>query len=279
MLPDFIIIGAMKCGTTSLHYYLSLHPDISVSRRKELDFFVAEENWAKGLAWYESQFPDKGKVRGEASPKYTFSPRHAGVPERMASVIPDAKLIYLVRDPLERIVSHYVHLVEAGREERTLDEALADRHDNPYLCRSLYYAQIERYLAVFDPLRILVVAQEDLLGERQSTLDTIYRFLQVRTPFNRQEYSRKRHQSEHKRRKTRIGRAMASLAPLTWLARLNPASRWHLERLVYFPFSTPIVRPRMSECRRAEIAGVLREDIALLEGFAGRRFNWATKAD
>ena len=75
MLPDFIIIGAMKCGTTSLHHYLSLHPDISVSRRKELDFFVAEENWARGLAWYESQFPDKGKVRGEASPKYTFNPR------------------------------------------------------------------------------------------------------------------------------------------------------------------------------------------------------------
>jgi hypothetical protein len=68
VLPNLIIIGAPKCGTTSLHHYLSLHPQISMSREKELNFFIAERNWSKGIAWYAAQFAADNKVRGEASP-------------------------------------------------------------------------------------------------------------------------------------------------------------------------------------------------------------------
>lgn len=279
MLPDFIIIGAMKCGTTSLHYYLSLHPDIYMSHWKELDFFITEGNWSKGLEWYQAQFTGKGKLLGEASPKYTFYPRHAGVPERIASVIPKAKLIYLVRDPVERIISHYIHLVEEGSETRSLDEALADPTDNDYLCRSRYYAQIERYLAHFNPTQILIVAQEDLWNERQRTLDTIFRFLQVASPFSHPNYSQERHQSKHKRMKTHLGRAMAKHAPFTWLTRLNPKSRWHFERVLFYPFSSPIKRPALGKAQRAKLSALLREDVARLETFAGRRFNWSSKGE
>src|SRR5919106_4193832 len=98
-LPTFVIIGAQKCGTTALHSYLSRHPEVSMSRPKELDFFVEGANWEKGVDWYRSRFDGAAKARGESSPNYTAHPMLAGVPERMAELVPDAKLIFMVRDP------------------------------------------------------------------------------------------------------------------------------------------------------------------------------------
>ena len=95
MLPNLIVIGAAKCGTTSLHEYLNEHPEISMSSEKELYFFVEEKNLGKGLAWYESQFDPSAPVRGESSPGYSALPLYRGVPERMAETIPDAKLVVI----------------------------------------------------------------------------------------------------------------------------------------------------------------------------------------
>src|ERR687894_2292944 len=75
-LPNLIVIGAQKCGTSVLHYYLSLHPEVSMSRPKELNFFIEERNWPRGLDWYKSQFDGDARVRGEASPNYTAYPQH-----------------------------------------------------------------------------------------------------------------------------------------------------------------------------------------------------------
>ena len=109
MLPNLIVIGAAKCGTTSLHAYLDEHPEIAMSREKELHFFVDRKNWGRGIEWYEAQFDASAPVRGESSPGYSAYPLYEGVAERMARVVPDAKLVYLVRDPVERVVSHYTH--------------------------------------------------------------------------------------------------------------------------------------------------------------------------
>src|SRR5687768_10052815 len=109
-LPNLIVIGAMKCGTTALHEALALHPDIVMSQPKELNFFFAPDhgngswelgNWHRGLDWYCSHWPAQALVRGESSPGYT-SPSHPEAAERMATVIPDARLLCLVRDPLIR---------------------------------------------------------------------------------------------------------------------------------------------------------------------------------
>src|SRR5688572_16712902 len=96
-LPNLVVIGGAKTGTTSLHAYLALHPEIFMSRVKEIRFFT--HHYEEGAAWYAAHFR-KGcdhAVRGEASPQYTAHPRLAGVPERMHTLIPDAKLIYVVR--------------------------------------------------------------------------------------------------------------------------------------------------------------------------------------
>ena len=96
-----------------------------MSREKELHFFVERKNWGRGLDWYESQF-SAAPVRGVSSPGYSAFPLYEGVAERMAETIPHAKLVYLVRDPVERIVSHYTHRTVNWPEMGTLEQALAD---------------------------------------------------------------------------------------------------------------------------------------------------------
>ena len=88
-LPNLIVIGGLKCGTTSLHHYLNLHPQVAMSRPKELNFFVAELNWELGADWYASHFDRTAQVRGETSPHYTNLPRFAGVADRMFGALAD----------------------------------------------------------------------------------------------------------------------------------------------------------------------------------------------
>src|SRR5687768_14093660 len=98
MLPTFVIIGAMKCGTTSLHYYLAQHPEICMPQKKETDFFITEINYHRGRGWYESLFAQPAKITakacGEASPNYAKTWQFRGVPERMHDLLPQARLIY-----------------------------------------------------------------------------------------------------------------------------------------------------------------------------------------
>src|SRR5688500_19574724 len=90
-LPNLIVIGGLKCGTTSLHHYLNLHPEVAMSRPKELNFFVAELNWPLGAEWYGRHFERAAAVRGETSPHYTDRPRLEGVAERMRDLVPHAR--------------------------------------------------------------------------------------------------------------------------------------------------------------------------------------------
>ncbi|MGC4020653.1 MAG: sulfotransferase domain-containing protein [Cyclobacteriaceae bacterium] len=111
-----MIIGAMKAGTTSLHDYLSKHPDVFMSVQKELDFFVEQKNWKLGIDWYKKQFPVSTIAIGESSPNYTKSLIFGNVPDKIKSILPDVKLIYILRDPIKRLVSHYSHQYIDRRE-------------------------------------------------------------------------------------------------------------------------------------------------------------------
>ena len=170
-LPTFIIIGAMKCGTSSLHYYLSQHPDISMSTPKELNYFLSSaegdknlkiqgRNFEQGIEWYKSHFDANCSARGESSPAY-MDPRHLGVAKRMSDTVPDATLLVLTRDPFERAISEFRHRVATGEEMRPLQEAVLDPNSS-YVAQSRYHACLEPFYEYFGPGKILRFRQEDL---------------------------------------------------------------------------------------------------------------------
>ena len=166
-LPNLIVAGFQKCGTSSLHRYLDLHPEIAMSRLKEPDFFRVDRTWDKGLDWYRGLFDAEAAVRGEASVNYAALPISEGVAERIAKHIPDVRLIFCVREPVERAVSNYIHMWSMGHERRPIDEALLDLGSS-YLQRSRYAHQLAPFRAAFGEDQILVIRQEDLLDERRS---------------------------------------------------------------------------------------------------------------
>jgi hypothetical protein len=199
VLPDLIVIGAQKCGTTSLHHYLDAHPEVAMSQPKELDFFIGRDGWARGRAWYEEHFKSSpAAIRGESSPSYTNYPRYRCVPERIAQMVPDARLIYVVRDPIARIVSNYIHSYANGETRRGIDAELGDLRNSDYVGQSLYFTQLRRYLRVFPAERILVIAQEDLLNDRLGTLRRVFAFLGVAEDFVSPRFDREHHPSATK---------------------------------------------------------------------------------
>lgn len=274
-LPDFIIIGGMKCGTTSLHYYLNCHPDISMSVEKELNFFIYQRNWHKGIDWYQSQFRGQGKIHGEASPNYTSFPRWTETVSLMSKILPDVKLIYLVREPIQRLISHYVHKLADGGENRPIEEALSDFEDNyhnPYICRSRYYLQLEQYLQYFDAVNLLVITTEELYYYPEQVLPKILRFLGVSDDITSINYQKKLHKSVLKRQKTELGNHIAQLSIMAKINHLPPRVSYPLNKLIYFPFSVPVKKPHLSEDLKIRLIDYLQEDIKQLRTFTGKDF-------
>jgi hypothetical protein len=191
-LPTVVVIGAMKCGTTSLHGYLDAHPEVGMSRPKELNFFFGPDavdagddvetwtlgNWHRGTAWYAAHFDPACAVRGESSPGYT-SPSHPESAARMAAVVPEAHLVYAVRDPVRRALSQYGHHRRQGTEHRPVGEALLDPASQ-YVARGRYLERLAPFLATgaFDG-RITVVAQEELERDLGSAMRAVFAALDV----------------------------------------------------------------------------------------------------
>jgi hypothetical protein len=271
-LPNLIVIGAQKCGTSVLHYYLSLHPEVSMSKPKELNFFIEERNWPRGVDWYKAQFDAGARVRGEASPNYTAYPQHDGVPERIHSVVPDAKLIYMIRDPLERIAAHWVHNYAKRREKGTLAETLV--HPNTsYVTRSMYAMQLERFLTHYPKEQVLVFQQSELRHQRMQTLRTIFEFIGVDPEFNHPRFEQERHQTSGKTRATRLAVRLEKLGRGR-RGRMFPQNFWLLldDRL---PLRRTIKRPNVRAALPAETLAELRADAERLRELTGRDFsNW-----
>ncbi len=183
MLPNFLIIGAMKSGTTSLYAYLREHPEIGMPVIKEPNFFSDNSVWAKGVKWYESLFANcqDNKVIGEASVNYTKYPYYKDVPKRIFSLIPQVKLIYVLRSPIERIYSHYMHNVFAGIEHDPIEKAIFEKP--LYIHTSLYYTQIEQFLQYFPRENLMVFLFDDLKRDPLGTVRNIFAFLGVDSSF------------------------------------------------------------------------------------------------
>ncbi|WP_129793641.1 sulfotransferase domain-containing protein [Sphingosinicella sp. CPCC 101087] len=272
MLPNLIVIGAMKSATSSLHHYLSLHPEIEMSRTKELDFFVAEKNWERGIEWYKSNFVPGG-IRGESSPNYTVYPEFDGVPERMHRIVPGAKLIYLVRDPIDRMISHYIHSVYMKREQRTPDEALSDL-TAIYLKRSLYYSQIERYLSYYPLEQIMIVMTEELMRSRGATLRSIFAFLGVDHTFEAESFDTIVHSSTTKKKLTSAGESVFRIFSAAREIIPLPRSALEAASLVRRSiFSREMPRPTLSQSVRDRLSDRLAPDVANLRALTGKSFD------
>ncbi|ROO61666.1 sulfotransferase domain-containing protein [Micromonospora sp. Llam0] len=196
-LPDFLIIGGQRCGTTSLHHYLAAHPQVRPATGKELQYFSIHHG--RGERWYRAHFPARpaGVRSFEASPYYLF---HPSVPGRVAAGLPQARCIALLRDPVERAYSHYLHTRSYGAEplpfaeavaaeERRLADALRDGPDSPaahtalrnhsYLARGRYAEQLRRWYAVLPADRLLVLRSEDMYVDPAGVYDRVLRFLDL----------------------------------------------------------------------------------------------------
>ena len=267
MLPNLIVIGAGKCGTSSLHRYLDLHPEISMSRPKELDFFAADMNWNRGIKWYERHFREAASVRGESSVTYSEFPHRGGVPARMAQVVPEAKLIYLVRDPIDRIISSYVFNVSLGYIRGPLAQAVARFESNPMVAKSRYWFQLEQYLRYFPREQLLVVDQHELREHRGETLARIFRFLAVDETFVSPAFA-----SPHNVTPQTRSRLAAAVNPrldrLLGEARSKRIRRrfptW-LERAFPEPIPPPVVGAEL----RDTLVAFLSPDVARLRAFTG----------
>lgn len=191
-LPDFVIIGTQRGGTTSLYRYLSEHPDVGSALRKEIHFF--DRHYEKGMDWYLAHFPLRGGVPmvGEASPNYLF---HPNAPKRAKEVLPRAKFIVLLRNPVDRAYSHYQMRVKRGEEMLSFEEAiekeserlsadddpasLAWRHYS-YVRRGLYADQLKRWMSFFSPEQFLVLKSEDLYQNPERILHQTLEYLGLR---------------------------------------------------------------------------------------------------
>jgi sulfotransferase family protein len=197
-LPDFLILGAQKAGTTALYAYLRRHPGITGPSWKEVSYF--DRHYARGEAWYRGNFPNRartrGKLVGEASPSYLFHPLG---PERVRALVPEARLIALVRNPVDRALSHYNHEVALGREPLSFEDALAAEEErlegeeerlrsdpryfsrawwsHTYKSRGRYAEQLEHWLAVFPHEQLVIVPSEELLGEPERTHGQVLEFI------------------------------------------------------------------------------------------------------
>ena len=189
--PNLFIIGAMKAGTSSLHEYLNQHPQIFMSRFKEPQYFAAHQTrwgqlWGQdnpfpesGIDWYLRLFTDVGDVKyaGESSVSYTAMPSMVDCEKRIHAFNPNARLIYLLRDPIERTISHYWHFVADGREDLDILTALQTRED--YLSRSDYARQLRPYLKTFGAEQIFVPTLEELTNDPIATFRRLFTWLGV----------------------------------------------------------------------------------------------------
>ncbi|MFP4540433.1 MAG: sulfotransferase domain-containing protein [Opitutales bacterium] len=201
-LPAFFVYGGMKCGTSSLFAYICQHPHVRRPYRKETHYFSLGMRMGRSEAWYRAHFPlrarmRRGEITGEATPGYLFETEVAA---RVARLVPKARLLIILRDPVERALSHYFHEVRMGRERLSLEEAMACEEERLELARSLgpegketllhagykqrglYADQIENVLTHFRREQVLVLGSGTLFRQPHVALADAFRFLELSAP-------------------------------------------------------------------------------------------------
>lgn len=247
-----LVIGAMKAGTSSLHRYLDLHPEIAMSRKKELDYFLGEKNWNKGRLWYASRLRwSNAQYIGESSPNYSKAHMHPGVAQRIAEVAPRARLIFSARDPLKRAVSHYLHNVVNGRELRSIDDALDPVPGNHYLETSLYAKQLSAFWDVFGDDQLLVLDAADLSANTKRVMRGVYEWLGLLPLQDESALGVRHHESVVKTR--RLRHSLRMLRDIRAFKKLRSLLPWLTDTEFTPPPIPSSLHERWVEATRADV--------------------------
>jgi hypothetical protein len=290
-LPDFLGIGAAKAGTTALYRYLAQHPEIHMSRRKELNFFIADQQPPRfsgpgdrtiinrDVIWrlddYRRQFAGArdGQLVGEVSPRYLVA---EGAAERILALLPRARLFAILRQPADRAWSHFMMGRRDGFEPcSTLEEAIADEPRRiaenwaagRYFERGVYAAQLEPYLRLFPPERLRVYLYDELVADLGGLLRDLFTFLGVAADFVPDTRERPNRSGDLRNPVlrwlwTRTHAWRAPLRPLLPKAVRSLVSGWVIAR--------PLVRAEMPAGTRRWLTDLYAEDIRRLERLLGR---------
>ena len=288
-LPDFIVIGEMRCGSTTLWEMLDRHPAVAFPEEKELHFFDDRDGrWSRGVDWYADLFkhiaPDVSA--GEATPDYLF---HEGACERIAATVPGARLLVILRDPKERAWSHYWHNIRRGRETLGFDEAMkaeAGRMESPdvavrshfsYVTRGHYVRRLEHFARVFGRDSLRVIFLEELIAEPERCMrevcahlgiDAVPEVLTCMPPQrNKADYPRWPALSALTRRMMKAVRTNPLLA--------GPAAAFAKATR---PLRTYSGQTRMDPETRARLAELYRGSDVELGAWLGREVPWAAKS-
>ncbi len=297
-LPNLLVIGAMKCATSAIHYCLDVHPEAQMSNPKELNYFFSEPaelpevritesreerlrgddigTWERGEDWYRRHFDAGFALRGESSPAYT-APWNAEITAaRIAALIPDVKLVLMVRDPVVRMLSEYQHYALRGLEWRSADQALA-RRDGTYIARSRYWARIAPYAERFERDRILVISQERFLCERRRVLRELFAFCGIDPGYHSPKMERLWNTTGAKDGRRLYLERLRQLPGMALTYRIPREWKWRLRRLVYRAEPAQPTRPILSESVRVAILDELADDMARFREWAGRDFpEWSS---
>ena len=281
VLPNFIICGTQRGGTTALYHYLKMHPEVYMSVKKEVHFF--DLNFHRGVEWYSRFFSGARygsyKAVGEASPLYMYLEE---VPERIHSLLPEAKLIFILRHPVDRAYSHYWHEVKLGFEHLSFEEAvereeerlkagsLFARQHYSYLDRGRYAAQLERYRKYFSKDQMLILINRDLRENTLATLQKVSEFLGIDPGFWANVSLEKRYNVGKSPRSWAIHRIGVKIAykvgPKTTLG----TTIRRLLRRTNFKEGYPPMKPQT----RRKLLEVFKQPSKTLEQLIQRKLDW-----
>ncbi|MFY0650424.1 MAG: sulfotransferase [Cyclobacteriaceae bacterium] len=266
---NFMIIGAQKCGTTSLAAVLNMHPELCCSIQKETHFFSKEPNWRDKLDEYHSQFNEQLPIWFEGSTTYTFYPSfNKAIVDDLYEYNPNLKFLYIVRHPIERLVSAYKHLYERGYLSSSFSDAIRNYPD--LLNITNYYIQIKRYIDRFGTDHVLIIDFERFNNRRQLVLKEVSNFLGIDPDLFPNGISNvKLNSEETKRLDYRIDRLNLSQS---LVKRFLPII-WQL--VVKLRYYHPVPRSiDVSQSDRRFIFDILKSDLRLLREFSSTLEAW-----
>ena len=278
---DFIVIGALKGGTTSLFHYLRHHPDIFIPPEKELPFFSNEKRFSSGWDQFYSEFLAKASpdsLLGKVTPQYMERPA-SHVPERMFYLMPQVKLIALLRNPIERAYSHFRMEKRFHRENRSFEEAVSSLIQNVrpkiYFTASQYGTMLSNYLKYFSRRQVLIHFTEEFETMPETVLDSIYTFLGLETGFRPPNFG-KRYHVGGRQRFPFLTPLVKQIYPLKWLYRTLPLGK---RRVIWGWFTNEgnVVRevaPAMDVSIRSRLMEFYSSDVAQLESILETKVPW-----